>query len=78
MGVDLCTYRIQIDTFVRPGCSARNDCPVWLQDEGLNRRLSTGGRFSLVLFCIDQLLACAGDKKTNPGPGKLDQAPTLF
>lgn len=78
MGVDLCTYRIRVGYFVRPGgCSTRNDCPVWLQAESLTRHLSTGARFSLVLFCLAHLLVCAGDVETNPGPEKLDQVLTL-
>ncbi|KAH9359680.1 hypothetical protein HPB48_010829 [Haemaphysalis longicornis] len=77
MGVDLCTYRIRVGCFVRAGCSTRNDCPVWLQAESLTRHLSTGARFSLVLFCLAHLLVCAGDVETNPGPEKLDQVLTL-
>lgn len=77
MGVDLCTYRVRIGCFVRSGGSVQNNCPVWLQAEGLTRHLSTGGRFSLVLFCLAHFLICAGDVETNPGPDKVDQILTL-
>ncbi|KAH9361443.1 hypothetical protein HPB48_003883 [Haemaphysalis longicornis] len=59
--------------FVRPVCLARNDILVWLQAHGLTRHLSTGGRFSPVLFCLAHLLVCAGDVETSPGPEKLYQ-----
>lgn len=51
-----------------------SDCsPVWLRPALVTSCFRTGGRCSVVLFCIAHLIICAGDVETNPGPDKVEQ-----
>ncbi|CAN7978907.1 unnamed protein product [Ixodes persulcatus] len=72
MGVDLSTYRIRVGCFFsRKRCRAfRHPRRNFL----LVKFLCPSAKILLVSLCCAQLLLCAGDVETNPGPDdKIDQ-----
>lgn len=73
MGVDLSTYRTRIGRF-----STRQKAKT-MKGQRFHRlalfiqTCCPSAKILLLSLCVAQLLICAGDVETNPGPDKLDQ-----
>ncbi|CAN7946354.1 unnamed protein product, partial [Ixodes hexagonus] len=73
MGVDLSTYRIRIGRFFSRKRTTTLDCPRFRRLALYVQTWCPNAKILLMCMCVAQLLICAGDVETNPGPDKLDK-----
>lgn len=74
MGVDLSTYRIRIGRFFCACNGAKKTEVHRFHHVALClRTCCPSAKILLLALCLTQLLICAGDVETNPGPDKMDQ-----
>ncbi|CAN7937376.1 unnamed protein product [Ixodes hexagonus] len=73
MGDDLSTYRIRIGRFFSRTRTKTNNSPRFHCLALYIQTWCPDAKLLLMCLCVAQLLICAGDVETNPGPDKLDQ-----
>lgn len=73
MGDDLSTYRIRIGRFFSRTTTKTNNRPRFHHLALYMQTWCPDAKILLMCLCVAQLLICAGDVETNPGPDKLDQ-----
>lgn len=73
MGVDVSTYRSRIGRFFPCKRKKTTDSPRFRRLALYVQTWCPSAKILLMCMCVAQLLICAGDIETNPGPDRLDE-----